>query len=298
MNSRDKYNYLSDSSWNKYVRFAITKMFPKVFLRSFYSKNLGIPWDGKKSCLTISFDCDFREDIKSIPILLDVLSSFTFKTCFACVGMFVKEYPRQHACLIENGHEILNHTYSHPNSELNPNQRFNQLNIEEQKNEIQGCHEICKRLLDYEPKGFRVPHFGVLYTPTIYPILNELKYSYSSSIHAFKTPKHGLPFWIQGLLEFPISGCPKHPFEGFDTYHSLRFPRASHRKGSTFRHLFNELVEIGINTNSYINVYFDPQDIIRLKNFEELFNDIEQKRDVVQIKTYEEILVHEHSNPQ
>lgn len=288
----NKFIRLLSRSKNKFVRGAITIFFPTYFLRSFYSRNKGKSWNEKQSCLTLSFDCDLSRDIVAIVPLLDVLSSYSFKTVFACVGKWIKRDPATHMKIIEEGHEILNHTYTHPdNEELNPNQKFNDLSTKQQKEEIGKCHEICADVLGYRPIGFRTPHFGTQHTNSVYGILKELGYKYSSSTIAVETPNFGLPYVVEGIIEFPISGCPKHPFGVFDTWHSFRATRSTHRGEEEFYGLFKELVEIGVKTNSFINVYFDPQDVIKLKNFKNLLDYIEEKRREVWIATYKEIAV-------
>ena len=63
----------------------------------------------------MSFDVDFTGDVSALPHLLDVLSSYSFKVSFACVGVWIEKYPEKHIKILEEGHEIINHTYTHPN---------------------------------------------------------------------------------------------------------------------------------------------------------------------------------------
>lgn len=288
---RNRFLRFLSSSKDKFTMGLVTAFFPTYFLKSFYSKNTGRSWNGKRSCFVLSFDCDLSADIAAIPNLLDILSSYSFKTAFACVGKWIEKKPSVHIKIIEKGHEILNHTYTHPNNEeLNPQQKFNELSIEQQKEEIKECHKICEIILEYKPIGFRTPHFGDLHTNSVYDILKEFRYKYSSSTIAVKTPNFGLPYLEREILEFPVSGCPKHPFGVFDTWHSFRAPRATHRDEEEFYGLFKELIEIGIETNSFINVYFDPQDVIKLKNFENLLENIEERKKDIWVTTYENIV--------
>lgn len=268
----------------------ITVLSPTYFLKSVYSENIGRRWNGKRSCFSLSFDCDFIKDIETIITLLDILSSYSFKAIFACVGKWIEKYPREHMKIVEEGHEIINHTYTHPNNEeLNSKQKFNELGMEQQREEIKKCHEACKRVLDYEPIGFRTPHFGILHTNSVYGILRELGYKYSSSTIAVRH-NNGVPFLTEEkILEFPLSGCPKHPFGVFDTWHSFRAPRATHKNENEFHGLFKKLIEIGINTNSYINVYFDPQDIVKLRHPQALLDYVEGERKNIWVATYKNL---------
>lgn len=276
---------------NRTIRYIITKTCPSYYLKSFYKNNINrIDWNGKKACFSLSFDCDYTEDVVSLPFLLDIFSSYSFKTSFVCIGKFIEKYPKEHMRIIREGHEIINHTYTHPNNEeLNPNQKFNELTTEQQKIEIEKCHNTCKNILKYNPIGFRTPHFGNLHTEDVYGILKNLGYKYSSSTSATKTSSFGLPFIKNEIVEFPLSNCPKHPFAVFDTWHSLGRGRGKHKKSEEFYKLFKRLIDIGINTNSYINLYFDPYDVVNLKEFKLILDYIEKKREDIWIATYRDI---------
>ena len=244
----------------------ITLLFPRAFFKAFYGcvGHRSRHWNGYRACLTLSFDCDYREDVEALPELLDMLAEYRFKASFACIGRWIERFPDEHRAILEYGHEILNHTYSHPNNEeLNPDRYFNALSAVEQREEIAQCHSVCQDILDYNPIGFRTPHFGNLHTAGIYGILRELGYVYSSSVIAPRSPSFGLPYQTkESLLEFPVSCCPRHPFTCFDTWHCLRKPGAWHRKGDEFYRLFVKLIEVGITNGAYINLYFDPRDIV------------------------------------
>jgi len=275
----------------KVIRRIVTLIFPNLYLKLFYKKNKNkINWNGKKSCFTLSFDSDFRKDVEKIPQLLDILSLYSFKASFACIGKFIEEYPEIHSRIIQEGHEILNHTYTHPdNEELNMNQKFDKLSLQEQKYEIEKCDDVCKKILNYKPTGFRIPHFGRLYSRNIYGILKEMGYKYSSSTLATKSPNFGIPFERDGLIEFPLSSCPMHPFAVFDTWHSLYRGGGKHKKIGEFYMLFKELMNIGIETNSYINVYFDPQDVVDLKDFKKILDYLKDNEKYIWVATYREI---------
>lgn len=275
---------------NKLFGRIVSKICPSYYLKLFYKNNIGKSWNEKKACFSLSFDCDYTKDIVSLPFLIDILSSYSFKVSFACIGKFIEKYPEEHLKIIREGHEIINHTYTHPdNEELNPNQKFNELTLEQQKEEIEKCHDACKNVLNYEPVGFRTPHFGNLHTEDIYSSLKRLGYKYSSSTSAVETPSFGLPFKKNEIIEFPLSNCPEHPFAVFDTWHSLNRGNRKHAKRGEFYRLFKKLVDIGIDTNSYINLYFDPQDVVNLEEFKLMLDYIEERKEDIWIATYKNI---------
>jgi hypothetical protein len=200
--------------------------------------------------------------------------------------------------IIDHGHEIVNHTYSHPDNEIiNPGRKFKEITRQEKMEEITRCHDICKKILNYAPIGCRIPHFKNLFSEDIYGILQELDYVYSSSTLTMNTASYGFPFRTQeGIWEFPLSTCPKHPFTVFDTWHSLNSRRLVyrlvHRSESEYLSLFKLLVDIGINTDSYLNIYMDPLDINRMKNFKEILFYLEkkEKENNLWIADYREII--------
>jgi len=268
----------------------INKTFPFFYFKSCYKKNKGRIWKGRKSCFSLSFDLDYTEDVRALPVLLDVLGDF--KTGFACVGKLIEKYPKEHKMIAEKGHEIINHTYSHPNSwELNPLEKFNELDYFGQKQEIEKCHSVCQSILKISPIGFRTPHFGDLHAESVYPILKELGYKYSSSTLGIKNPRMGTPFKNQGITEIPLTGCPFHPFSAFDTCHCLGRGEGKHAKPGEFYSLFKKLIDLGIETNSYINLYFDPQDIIQCQDFKKMLDYIESQKENLLIPLYKDILI-------
>lgn len=264
---------------------------PHLYTRWLYRHNKGKQdWGDKKACLTLSFDCDYVEDIYALPKVLDLLRAHSFKASFACVGKLIEQYPSEHKSIIAEGHEIVNHTYTHPNHEkLNPSHTFNELTFEQQQEEIAKCHKVCENVLNYSPIGFRTPHFGMLHTKRVYQILKEAGYAYSSSLALIQSSTYGMPFFEQGIREIPVSICPKHPFSVFDTWHSFARGRGRHEGKNDWVRAFCELVELGVQTNSYLNVYFDPQDVASRKEFQTILEYLEEKRDTITVTPYEKL---------
>ena len=235
------------------------------------------------SISTISFDCDHVADIEALPRILETLDSHQIKASFACIGKYIERYPRAHRQILERGHEIVNHTYSHPqHDELCPDKRFDLLSEQEQRNEILGCHNVCKKELDYQPIGFRTPHFGKQSSEGVYKILQELGYSYSSSVLAVKSPTFGNPYSINGIFEFPVTVCPRHPLQAFDSYHAFRSRLTSHTN-QDFKDAFSMLVAQCSENGLYLNTYFDPQDILESRMLDEI---LEQMHKNIQTANY------------
>ena len=290
--NKNLYRWVTKQNHNLFIMGLITFTFPRMFIKSIYEHNSGRNiWNGKKACFTLSFDCDYPDDVAAVPLVLKFLSKYSFKASFACVGAWIEKFPDEHKMILDHGHEIVNHTYSHPDNELlNPGRRFRYISRTEKKEEIEKCHEICLKFLNYEPVGCRIPHFKSLFTSEIYNILGELGYKYSSSTWLTNTCTYGLPFFApDNIIEFPVSVCPDHPFTVFDTWHSLNAKRISHRikhRGpAKYFDLFKKLVKIGLETGSYLNIYMDPLDINNIQDFGAMIDILADEN--LRVETYE-----------
>jgi len=83
---------------------------PPEMLRSYY-KNVTwrIPVDEKK--LFITFDDGPIPDIT--PWALDLLSKYNAKATFFCIGRNVERHPEVFSQILDEGHKVGNHSYSH-----------------------------------------------------------------------------------------------------------------------------------------------------------------------------------------
>ena len=81
--------------------------------------------------------------------ILDVLEEYDIKATFFVVGVNAKNYPDSLIDVIKRGHEIGNHTYSHPH--------VSGLNTYTLTDEVEKCESIIYGLTDYKTKLFRPP---------------------------------------------------------------------------------------------------------------------------------------------
>jgi hypothetical protein len=273
---------------NRYLRNIVRITMGEKYLKRFYKKHKS----SLSTIYTISFDVDFKNDVFALPWLIDKLNEYKLPSVFAVVGRYVEKYPHEHFTIIDYRntikHEIINHTYSHPwNDETNPDKRWDKLSIFEKEKEIIDCQEICKIFLGKEPVGFRIPHFGAQYTEDVYDILYKLKFKYDSSRIATHINNPN-PHVIKNIWEFPMSSCPLHPFDLFDTWHSLnRGPKHHHMPGQ-FYNMFEMLVKMAEENGAYVNFYIDPQDVYKNDDFIKMLKYLSERRD--RVKTYSEII--------
>lgn len=81
--------------------------------------------------------------------ILEILDEYGIKATFFVIGINAKYYPETLERIIEKGHEIGNHTYTHPH--------VSEINSESIRSEIENCESIIHSLSDYRTKLFRPP---------------------------------------------------------------------------------------------------------------------------------------------
>lgn len=97
----------------------------------------------------ISFDAAWGSDVT--PRLLDILRRHGVKTTFFLVKFWMEEYPDMTRRIAAEGHEIGNHSATHP--------RMSSLSKESMIEELQTTHKKIKELTGQEANLFRPP-FG------------------------------------------------------------------------------------------------------------------------------------------
>ncbi len=109
-----------------------------------------------------------------------IAEKYRFKYSIYLIGKDL-EKPENRECVkkwASQGHEIGNHSWSHP-----PNLgAMNKLEIHQQ---VEMAHEIITKTINHEPKGFIAPAWST--SPEVVKILIELKYTYDTS---------GFPSWL------------------------------------------------------------------------------------------------------
>lgn len=235
--------------------------------------------------LALSFDLDYQADTDALMPLLDLLDEAGLKATFFCIGRLVEDDPAPYAEATLRGHEIANHTWSHPdNPVLNPDREFWHLSEAEMIEEIERAQEVLAVVSGRRPVGFRSPHFK-----DAFPLRAALRafpeITYASSSLATRcpcptpftpedAPTHGelsLCFPKCGpsedLLMIPLTACPGVRWSPFSSYLSIRRP-ANPAKGAglhdlpTFEKLWQRMLA-GARPHSFASVYFDPLDVMR-----------------------------------
>lgn len=118
--------------------------------------------DEKKIALTF----DDGPDNRYTPEILDILSEYNVKATFFVIGSNCEMYPDLVLRELRDGHEIGNHTYSHP--------RLTKISSGKLINEIIETENILFEICEYRPKLFRPPE-GI-YSNTVRRVISRLDY--------------------------------------------------------------------------------------------------------------------------
>lgn len=115
--------------------------------------------------IALTFDCAWgADDIESI---LDVLRKENVKATFFLVGEWVQKYPHKVRIIADSGHEIGNHSDTHPHmTELSPSKI---------KEEIRNASVKIQQVTGQKPILFRVP-YGDYNDKVIHAVMEENVY--------------------------------------------------------------------------------------------------------------------------
>ncbi|MBQ9758079.1 MAG: polysaccharide deacetylase family protein [Clostridia bacterium] len=98
--------------------------------------------------VALSFDAAWgNEDTGQ---LIKIMDKYNVKTTFFVVGSWVDKYPESVKQLSDAGHEIMNHSNSHPH--------MTQISVEKMKEEATKCDEKIKAITGVQPTLFRAPY--------------------------------------------------------------------------------------------------------------------------------------------
>lgn len=114
--------------------------------------------------VAISFDASWGAE--RTPLILEVLREHNLKTTFFLTGIWINDYPDWVKKIWEEGHEIGNHTASHPH--------LNQLSPEQIREELQAVEDKVFEITGQRTTLFRPP-FGE-YNNTVITTIEAMEY--------------------------------------------------------------------------------------------------------------------------
>ncbi len=102
----------------------------------------------EENAVSLTMNCAWNAD--DIDSILDTLNKYNIKITFFIVGDWADKYPEAVKKINENGHEIGNHSNTHPH--------VNKLNIDKNCEEITKCSEKLKNITGKEVNLYRCPY--------------------------------------------------------------------------------------------------------------------------------------------
>ncbi len=118
-----------------------------------------------KKQIAISFDAAWGND--DTEELIEILKEYDVPATFFVVGAWVDKYPESVEALHKAGHQIQNHSNTHPH--------MPQLSKEQMKDEINSCNQKIAKITGITPTLLRPPYGD--YDNALIETMNELKMS-------------------------------------------------------------------------------------------------------------------------
>ena len=237
--------------------------------------------------LGLSFDLDYQADTDALDGLNELVSGVGARMSVVSIAKLVEQDPGPYRRALTAGHEIVNHTWSHPdNPVLNPDREFWHLSVDEMVEEVERAQDVFEQVLGVRPDGFRTPHFKDAHR-MLDALARVPEITWVSSVLATTTTT-GLPFLptrepIIGdrshhvgardgegrasFLQLPLTACPEHRWSPLCSYHTIREPRdeatgAGMHDLAGLERLVAQAREDNAHTG-YVVLYLDPMDVMR-----------------------------------
>jgi len=139
--------------------------------------------------------------------ILDIFADKEIKATFFTLGWVAERYPEMIRRIVNEGHELASHGYSHT--------RVTQQSREEFRADIEKAKKVLEDISGVSVKGYRAPSYSIgMANLWALDVLHETGHLYSSSIYPIKHDLYGMPeasrfaFYPrgeQGILEIPIT---------------------------------------------------------------------------------------------
>ena len=145
--------------------------------------------------VSLSFDAAWgNEDTEQ---LIEILGKYGIHATFFVVGEWVDKYPESVKALHDAGHEIMNHSDSHPH--------FTQLSPEKMAAEVKACSDKIEAVTGVRPHLFRPP-YGDYNDAVVSTLRNEGYYTIQWDVDSLDWKNPGSDAITKRVLEKTVSG--------------------------------------------------------------------------------------------
>ena len=136
--------------------------------------------------------------------LLELFEQHNAKSTFFTLGWVAERCPQLIRAIVDQGHELASHGYSHKRALDMTQQEFFE--------DVRQSKDILEQISGTQIHGYRAPSFSVKDSNTwVYDVLVELGFEYSSSTYPIAHDLYGVPHWPrfkylrdEGITEIPI----------------------------------------------------------------------------------------------
>jgi polysaccharide deacetylase family protein (PEP-CTERM system associated) len=141
--------------------------------------------------------------------MLDILESAGVKATFFILGWVAEQYPQIVRAIHNGGHEVASHGYRH--------RLLYNMQQDEFREDTRRAKHVLEDICGKRVYGYRAASYSVIHqTLWCLDVLEELGFSYDSSIFPIHHDRYGMPEWRRfphhipsavngGIWEFPIS---------------------------------------------------------------------------------------------
>jgi polysaccharide deacetylase family protein (PEP-CTERM system associated) len=149
---------------------------------------------------------------ESTAILLDLLAEAGVRATFFILGDLAKQSPEIIRSIVENGHELGSHGYSH--------RRISQLTPKQFREDLARTRQLIEEISGISVTAFRAPQFSITRNDKwVFEVLGEAGYKLDSSVFPTKTMLYGYP------------GATNHPFQPTSKFNLMEYPVATLKFG-------------------------------------------------------------------
>jgi len=147
--------------------------------------------------------------------LLELFEQHQVKSTFFTLGWVAERCPELIKAIVNQGHELASHGYSH--------QRATKMNVEQFRQDVSKSKQILEEISGQAIIGYRAPSFSFNDSNTwAYDVLIELGFEYSSSTYPIAHDLYGVPDWPRftyqrpervagkGIIEIPVPTSQKN----------------------------------------------------------------------------------------
>lgn len=239
----------------------------------FYTK-IVMKINSKQVFVILSFDCDIEEDMDLLPSLLQKLSQYDIMPSLMIPTEILVQRKTQTDNLINMSYEFVNHGHKvhtvRDGFNYYSSYDYEKLSFQQMKEDIVTADTLFKEDFNYNPKGFRTPHFGNVQNKNrlnfIHKVIKDLDYDFSSSTIPYFMYRFGLSKTNE-IFEIPLSGTYSVPLRILDSFNYYDQRNGSFY-GSAYLKEVSKLVDVyKVRKQGIINLYVDPSHVFSDNDF-------------------------------